>query len=188
MLGLHMRASEAGMLMAATAVTTMVFGPVSGWLSDRFGRVWFAAIGAAAATLSFVFMLGFNLQSSVGTIAPVFVLLGVGVGTFQPANNSTLMGAVTREHLGTASALIATQRQVGIAIGMAVTGSLFSAWKEGYQEGLVKLGIDGVSASRMAIPMAFHDVLVMSIFINVAVIVLCLLPLWSRGKSLLKTG
>jgi EmrB/QacA subfamily drug resistance transporter len=188
MLGLHKRASEAGMLMAATAVTTMVFGPVSGWLSDRFGRIRFAAIGAGAATLSFVFMLGFDLQSSVGTIAPVFVLLGVGAGTFQPANNSIIMGAVTREHLGTASALIATQRQVGIAIGMAVTGALFSAWKEGYQEGLVKLGIDGVSASRMAIPMAFHDVLVLSIFINVAVIVLCLLPLWSRGKSLLKTG
>jgi EmrB/QacA subfamily drug resistance transporter len=187
MLGLHMRASEAGLLMAATSVTTMVFGPVSGWLSDRFGPVWFAAIGAAAATLSFVFMLGLDLQSSVGTIAAVFVLLGVGAGTFQPANNSIIMGAVTREHLGTASALIATQRQVGIAIGMAVTGTLFSTWKDGYQEGLVKLGMDGTSASRTAIPLAFHDVLLVSILINVVVVVLCLLPLWPRGKTPPKT-
>jgi len=187
MLGLHMRASEAGLLMAATSVTTMVFGPVSGWLSDRFGPVWFGAIGAAAATLSFVFMLGLDLQSSVGTIAAVFVLLGVGAGTFQPANNSIIMGAVTREHLGTASALIATQRQVGIAIGMAVTGTLFSTWKDGYQEGLVKLGMDGTSASRTAIPLAFHDVLLVSILINVVVVVLCLLPLWPRGKTPPKT-
>jgi EmrB/QacA subfamily drug resistance transporter len=183
MLGLHMRATEAGLLMAATSVTTMVFGPVSGWLSDRFGRVWFASIGAAAATLSFVFMLGFDLQSSVGTIAAVFVLLGVGAGTFQPANNSIIMGAVSREHLGTASALMATQRQVGIAIGMAVSGTLFSAWKQAYQEGLVKLGTDGACASEMAIHMAFHDVLLISIFINVVVVVLSLLPLWSRGKK-----
>jgi EmrB/QacA subfamily drug resistance transporter len=183
MLGLHMRATEAGLLMAATSVTTMVFGPVSGWLSDRFGRVWFASIGAAAATLSFVFMLGFDLQSSVGTIAAVFVLLGVGAGTFQPANNSIIMGAVSREHLGTASALMATQRQVGIAIGMAVSGTLFSAWKQAYQEGIVKLGTDGACASEMAIPMAFHDVLLISIFINVVVVVLSLLPLWSRGKK-----
>jgi EmrB/QacA subfamily drug resistance transporter len=187
MLGLDMRASEAGLLMAATSVTTMVFGPVSGWLSDRFGRVWFAAMGAAAATLSFVFMLGFDLQSSVGNIAAVFVLLGVGAGTFQPANNSIIMGAVTREHLGTASALMATQRQVGIAVGMAVTGTLFSAWKDGYQEGLVKLGTDGTSASRTAIPLAFHDVLLVSILINVVVVVLCLLPLWSMGKNSPKT-
>ncbi len=183
MLGLHMRASEAGLLMAATSVTTMVFGPVSGWLSDRFGPVWFAAIGAAAATLSFVFMLGFDLQSSVGTIAAAFVLLGVGAGTFQPANNSIIMGAVTREHLGTASALIATQRQVGIAIGMAVTGTLFSTWKDGYQEGLVKLGMDGISASRTAIPLSFHDVLLVSILINVVVVVLCLLPLWPMKQK-----
>jgi EmrB/QacA subfamily drug resistance transporter len=183
MLGLHMRASEAGLLMVATSVTTMVFGPVSGWLSDRFGRVWFAAIGAAAATLSFVFMLGFDLKSSAETIIPVFVLLGVGAGTFQPANNSIIMGAVSREHLGTASALIATQRQVGIAIGMAVTGTLFSIWKEGYQEGLVRLGIDGDSATERAISMAFHDVVLISIFLNVVVVVLSLLPLWPKGKS-----
>jgi MFS family permease len=183
MLALHMPASGAGLLMAATSVTTMVFGPISGWLSDRFGRVWFAAIGAAAATLSYVLMLGFDLQSSVGTIAMAFVVLGIGAGTFQPANNSIIIGAVSREHLGTASALIATQRQVGIAIGMAAIGTLFSAWKEEYEQGLVKLGVDAVRASDTAIPMAFHDVVLVSIFINVSVVVLSLLPLWSRGKK-----
>jgi EmrB/QacA subfamily drug resistance transporter len=183
MLALHMRASEAGMLMAATSVTTMVFGPVSGWLSDRFGRVWFAVIGAAAATVSFVLMLGFDLHSSVGTIAAVFVLLGIGAGTFQPANNSIIMGAVSREHLGTASALVATQRQVGIAVGMAVTGTLYSAWNDGYREELVRQGMDGAYASEAAIPMAFHDVALVSVFINVAVVVLCLLPLWTKGKK-----
>jgi EmrB/QacA subfamily drug resistance transporter len=180
MLGLQMRASDAGLLMAATSATTLVFGPVSGWLSDRFGPVWFAAIGAAAATLSFVCMLGFDLESAAATVAAVFVLLGVGAGTFQPANNSIIMSAVTREHLGTASALIATQRQVGIAVGMAWTGTLFSAWRDGYQEGLVKIGMNGDSASRAAIPPAFHDVLLVSILINAVVVALCLLPLWPR--------
>jgi len=184
MLGLQLRASDAGLLMAVTSLTTMVFGPISGWLSDRFGRVWFAAIGAAAATLSFALMLGFDLQSPTGTVAAVFVLLGVGAGTFQPANNSIIMGAVTREHLGTASALIATQRQVGIAVGMAWTGTLFSAWRDGYQEGLVKVGTEASVASKTAIPLAFHDVLVVSILINVAAVVLCLLPLLAKRKEL----
>ena len=181
MLGLHLRPSEAGMLMAATSVTTMVFGPLSGWLSDRFGRVWFAAIGAAAATLSFIFMLGFDLHSAAGTIAPVFVLLGVGAGTFQPANNSIIMGAVDRDHLGTASALIATQRQVGLAVGMAVTGTLYSSWRSGYEERFVEQGVDVIYASKMAIPLAFHDIVLISIFINGVVVALSLLPLWARA-------
>jgi EmrB/QacA subfamily drug resistance transporter len=183
MLGLHMQPSEAGMLMAATSLTTMVFGPVSGWLSDRFGRVWFAAVGAAAATLSFVFMLGFDLQSSPATIAPVFVLLGVGAGTFQPANNSIIMGAVSREQLGTASALIATQRQVGIAVGMALTGTLFSLWKAGYEQGLIDQGMGKALASETAIPMAFHDVVLISVFINVVVVALSLLPLCKKNDK-----
>jgi EmrB/QacA subfamily drug resistance transporter len=183
MLGLHLRASEAGILMAVNSVTTMVFGPISGWLSDRFGRIWFAAAGSAATAVSFALMLGFDLQSSVGTIATAFVMLGVGVGAFQPSNNSIIMGAVSREHLGTASALIATQRQVGIAVGMAMCGTLYSTWKEGYQEKLVEQGIEGVLASEMAIPMAFHDVVLISVLINVAVMILCLLPSWVRKES-----
>jgi EmrB/QacA subfamily drug resistance transporter len=180
--GLHLRALEAGTLMAATSVTTMVFGPVSGWLSDRFGPVWFAALGSAAATLSFVLMLGFDLQSSARTIAPVFVLLGVGVGTFQPANSSIILSGVGRKHLGTASAIIATQRQVGIAVGMAVTGALYASWLDSYHEVFAQQGLSGASASEMAIPLAFHDVLLISIVMNAAVTALSLLPLW-RGRA-----
>jgi len=180
MLGLHLAPSHAGLLMAATSVTTMVFGPVSGWLSDRFNPVWFAAIGAAAAAVAYVFMLGFDLQSTVGSIAPVFVLLGIGVGTFQPSNNSIVMGTASREHLSTASALIATQRQVGIAVGMAVVGTLFSARTESFHQALLREGMEATRASEMAIPLAFHDVLLLSIVINVLVVILCLLPLWIK--------
>ena len=180
MLGLHLVPSEAGLLMATTSVTTMVFGPMSGWLSDRFGPVRFAAIGATATALAYVCMLGFDLQSTVGSIAPVFVLLGVGAGTFQPANNSIIMGAASRERLSTASALIATYRHVGIAVGMAVTGTLFSAGTESFHQALTRQGIDTAYASELAIPLAFHDVLLLSIFINVMVLILCLLPLWIK--------
>ncbi|MBN2468750.1 MAG: MFS transporter [Deltaproteobacteria bacterium] len=183
MLGLNLRASEAGMLMAVTSVTTMVFGPISGWLSDKFGPVWFAAFGAAAAAMSFLFMLGFDLQSSTQAITPVFVLVGIGAGTFQPANNSIIMSAVQRENLGTASAIIATQRQVGIAVGMAWTGTLFTLWENGYRQDFLQQGMDEVCASRAAIPAAFHDVVAVSIFINVIVVILSLLPLWTKKEN-----
>jgi hypothetical protein len=41
--------------------------------------------------------------------------------------------------------------------------------------------MDGTAASRTAIPLAFHDVLLVSILVNVVVV--SLLPLWSRGKT-----
>jgi EmrB/QacA subfamily drug resistance transporter len=186
MLGLHLGSSHAGLLMATTSVTTMVFGPISGWLSDRFKPMWFAAIGAALAALAYGLMLGFDLQSTVGSIAPVFVILGMGVGTFQPSNNSLVMGTVSREHLSTASALIATHRQVGIAVGMAVAGTLYSARTERFQQAFLQEGIEAARASELAIPLAFHDVLLLSILINVLVVILCLLPLWLKKPNLVQ--
>jgi hypothetical protein len=75
---------------------------------------------------------------------------------------------------------MATYRQVGIAVGMAVTGTLFSAGTESFHQALTRQGIDGAYASELAIPLAFHDVLLLSIFINVIVLILCLLPLWIK--------
>ena len=172
--GLGLTASAAGLLMAVNAMTTIVVGPVSGSLSDRFGPVWFSTIGAAATAAAFYCMRGFDLETSVTTIVPVLVLLGVGVGCFQPSNNSMIMGAVTREHLGTASALIATQRQVGLSLGMALAGSLFSVRRVMYQAELLEQGLETDSVARLSIPLAFQDVLVISVLICLLVVLLCM--------------
>jgi len=172
--GLGLTASAAGLLMAVNAMTTIVVGPISGSLSDRFGPVWFSTIGAAATAAAFYLMRGFDLETHITTIVPVLILLGVGVGCFQPSNNSIIMGAVTREHLGTASALIATQRQVGLSMGMALVGSLFSARRTIYQAELLGQGLKNDYVLRLSIPLAFQDVLLISVFICLSVVLLCL--------------
>jgi len=172
--GLGLTASAAGLLMAVNAMTTIVVGPISGSLSDRFGPVWFSTIGAAATAAAFYLMRGFDLETHITTIVPVLILLGVGVGCFQPSNNSSIMGAVTREHLGTASALIATQRQVGLSMGMALVGSLFSARRAVYQTELLGQGLKNDYVLRLSIPLAFQDVLLISVFICLSVVLLCL--------------
>jgi len=163
--GLLLTPTEAGLLMAVTSATTLVFGPLSGALSDRFGAVWFAALGAGVAGVAFVFMLGFGPETRVTAIIPVLALLGVGVGTFQPSNNSIIMGSVTRNRLGTASALIATQRQVGIAVGMAFGGTVFSARRIVHQGALTKYGLESTYAEGLSVSLAFHDALLISTFI-----------------------
>ena len=92
------------------------------------------------------------------------------------------MGAVTKEHVGTASALIATQRQVGLSLGMALAGSLFSARRAMHQVELLGQGLETDYVVRLSIPLAFQDVLLISVFIGLFVVLLCLLP----GKR--KTG
>ena len=54
-------------------------------------------------------------------------LIGVGTATFQAPNNSTIMNSVPPERLGTASASVATARNIGTATGLALAGTILVA-------------------------------------------------------------
>ncbi|MBN1105329.1 MAG: MFS transporter [Deltaproteobacteria bacterium] len=167
--------SEAGLLLAVNSMATIVSGPISGSLSDRLGAAWFAAAGAAVMTLSFVFMLGFDLQTGAQAIVPALILLGVGIGMFQPPNNSLILGSVPRTRLGTASALMATLRQVGLSLGMALAGTLYAYRISIQQEHLTRQGLPWSEAVRSAIPSALHEALGVSILLSIPVIALSFL-------------
>ncbi|MFP3911276.1 MAG: MFS transporter [Desulfobacteraceae bacterium] len=155
--------SKAGMLMAVTSVVTLGAGPLSGTLSDRFKTFKFAALGAGVIGSAYGIMLSFDLHTPVPMVASVLVLLGMGIGSFHPPNNSLIMSSVDKDHLGTASALIATYRQVGILVGMAVTSTLFSARAALHQEVFLSRGLPQAGARSLAIPPAFHEVLYLGI-------------------------
>jgi EmrB/QacA subfamily drug resistance transporter len=181
MQGIHLSPLESGMLMAVVSMVTMVTSPVSGTLSDRFGPVWPSLFGAGATTAAFFCMLGFNLQTGIGTIIVILILLGLGVGAFQPPNNSTIMGAVKRVKLGSASALIATERQVGISLGMAMAGAIFSARQAMYQSALRVEGFNETEVLRRSISPAYREVLLISAFLALGAMVFALL--YARGKA-----
>ena len=84
------------------------------------------------------------------------------------------MGAVAREKLGSASALIATERQVGISLGMALSGAVFSARQALYQGLLRAEGWNQGEALRRSIAPAYHEVLLISVFLAAGAMVLAL--------------
>jgi EmrB/QacA subfamily drug resistance transporter len=181
--GVRFSPMQTGLLLAVVSMVTIVSSPLSGALSDRIGRVWLSSFGAAATTAAFFLMLGFDLQTKATAIIPVLILLGIGVGSFQPPNNSTIMGAVARERLGSASALIATQRQVGISLGMALAGAIFSERRLIYLNRLSQEGSGETDALRQSIPPAFHDVLLMSVILGSGAVILALLSI-AREKRI----
>jgi EmrB/QacA subfamily drug resistance transporter len=168
--GIGLAPASAGLLIAVNSMATIIFGPVSGSLSDRFGPFWFSVLGGAFMTIAFLFMLGLGLDTGVATMAFSFIALGIGIGMFNPSNNSIIMGSVTRDRLGMASALIATLRQVGLSLGTAIAGATFSARLVTHKAQLRLQGLDGKDLDRHSIPPAFHDVLLISVILGVVVI------------------
>lgn len=115
-----------GIVFLAVPLVMSVAAPFSGWLSDRTNSYVLSSIGVGIASVS-ILWLGY-LSSSSGSIDVVLrlALLGLGMGLFQAPNNSIIMGSLPKEKLGIAAGTLGTMRNMGMVIGIAVSGAVFS--------------------------------------------------------------
>jgi hypothetical protein len=72
-------------------------------------------------------MTGLDGGSSWTHLIPGFIVAGVGSGIVNPPLASTAVGVVTPQRSGMASGINTTFRQIGIAAGTAVYGSIFAS-------------------------------------------------------------
>lgn len=153
---------KTGLIMSAVSISTMISGPASGWLSDKYGQVKFSILGAIITAISFILMRTFSIDSNFVTIVPVLMVFGIGVGLFQAPNSSSIMGSVSLDHLGSASALIGTLRSVGIAVGLALAGTIFSIRKAWYLANPETFQVEAAKLQSQAITSSFNDVAIYS--------------------------
>ncbi|MBE3584248.1 MAG: MFS transporter [Limnochordaceae bacterium] len=119
--------SRAGELLIAYPLTVMLVAPFAGWLSDRLGSLHLAAAGMGVMAVAIFFLSQLNAAAAAGDIVWRLALFGLGTGLFQSPNNSAIMGSVPRPRLGQASGMLATMRNVGMVLGIAVSGATFSS-------------------------------------------------------------
>ena len=130
--GLVLTALPAGFALGATAADRLL--PTG--MSDR-GR---CLLGALVCVGALAVMLAVPMTS--GSLPPVLVLLGLGLGTFTPANNALIMGAIPAGSSGTGGGLVNMARGLGTALGVAlVTLALHVA----------PLGTAGLNGARWAL-------------------------------------
>ena len=123
---LDYRPREAALIMTPTAFVLAVTGPIAGRLSDTRGPRMPATAGAVIVAAGFV---GFSFA---GTETPFYVVslaaasLGLGMGLFQPANNSSVLSAVEAGRYGVASAFLTLVRNLGQITGVALAAALLA--------------------------------------------------------------
>ncbi|HEY9207099.1 MAG TPA: MFS transporter [Candidatus Methanoperedens sp.] len=117
---------EVGIVLIAVPVVMSVVSPISGWLYDKTNSNLLSSIGLAIASLS-TLSLGFlSPSSSFIDVALRMALFGLGTGLFQAPNNSIIMSSLPREKLGIAAGMLGTMRNMGMVIGVAISGAVFS--------------------------------------------------------------
>ncbi len=115
-----------GFVFMAVPLVMSVVSPLSGWLSDRTNSYVLSSIGIGIAAFSILSLGYLTLDSSFTDVALRLSFLGLGMGLFQPPNNSIIMGSLPKEQLGIAAGVMGTMRNTGMVIGVAVSGAVFS--------------------------------------------------------------
>lgn len=118
--------SQAGYLMVTLFAFLFVFAPISGSLSDRIGSRMLCTLGMAIVTLSLYLLSGISPDFSKMAIAWRLALAGAGTAIFTAPNNAAAMGAVPARHMGIAAGTVATVRNLGMVLGIALAGTIFN--------------------------------------------------------------
>jgi MFS family permease len=84
----------AGIYMLPLTVGMLCAGPLSGYLSDRFGARWFATGGMLGAALSFVALSLLPVDFPFALFAAALALMGVSMGMFASPNRAAVMNSL----------------------------------------------------------------------------------------------
>jgi EmrB/QacA subfamily drug resistance transporter len=167
-----------GLLYLPMPLATMCTAPISGGLSDRYGSRYLSAAGALIMSVGLLMLSFLGTGTSSLYIILSMIVTGFGFGIFQTPNNSAIMGNVSPQNRGIASGTLATMRNSGMVMGVAVSGALFSFLETRAMGRFEHLGRTGSLLHSSAFVFALHDT-----FLTAAAVALL-----AMTASLLKGG
>lgn len=111
---------HAGILIIPFSIAFVLFGPLSGYLSDRYGSRMLASLGLAVSALASFIFASLPVDAPYAELVLAMVLAGAGGGMFVAPNMSSLMSSVPATRRGVASGTAATLFNTGFLLSLSV--------------------------------------------------------------------
>jgi MFS family permease len=145
----------AGIYMLPLTAGFLLVGPVSGYLSDKFGAKYFATGGMLIGALSFGLLMLLPANFTYWIFASLLVLTGVGAGLFAAPNSTAVMNSVPAEQRGQASGMKFTFMNAGQVLSIGIFFSLMilglsASLPKTMESALVAQNVPKAVASRVA--------------------------------------
>jgi MFS family permease len=145
----------AGIYLLPLTIGFLVAGPVSGYLSDRFGARTFATGGLIVVGATFLGLMQLPVDFSYWAFAVLLAVNGIGSGLFSAPNTTSIMNSVPAHQRGAASGMrgtffnSGTSLSIGIFFSLMIAG-LASTLPRTLSQGLIAQGVPGGVAHRIA--------------------------------------
>ncbi|MEY2440821.1 MAG: hypothetical protein QOJ46_247 [bacterium] len=145
----------AGIFMLPLTAGMLVAGPLSGWLSDRFGARYFATGGMLTAALTFALLLALPIDFPYLPFAAILLLNGVSMGMFASPNRAAVMNSLPPGDRGAGGGMNQTFQNsaqvlsIGVFFSLMIVG-LAATLPHALSTGLEAHGVAAATADRVA--------------------------------------
>ncbi|WP_329427628.1 MFS transporter [Streptosporangium sp. NBC_01495] len=141
----------AGIYLGPLTLGFLVAGPVSGYLSDRYGAKLLATGGLLLMAVTFLGMLALPVVFGYPAFALLLLFNGIGSGLFSAPNTTAVMNSVPADQRGVASGIRATFQNAGMVLSIGVFFSLLVTGLSQSLPGALHAGLTAQSVPAHAV-------------------------------------
>ncbi len=116
--------ARAGLELMAMPLAFGIVAPIAGRIADRVGARPLTVSGMTLVAASLLTLSA--LRPGTFGLLLLLSIIGIGLGLFTSPNNAAIMGAAPPDQAGMASGILNMTRGFGTALGLALTGLVFS--------------------------------------------------------------
>ncbi len=117
----------AGLYLIPTSLSLAAFGPVSGWLSDKYGARGLATLGLVVSSFGFLMLAQLGPTTTPAQLLIPLFLVGSGMGLFASPNRASMMNAVPPDVRGITAGMGTTLVNVGSTFSLGIAFSFVTA-------------------------------------------------------------
>lgn len=118
-------ALHTGLTLLPLSLAVMISAPLSAFINKYINPKHLTQIGLGLSSIGFlIFYWTLTVDSTVWTLAPGFIIFGLGMGLIMAQVSNITLSAVTPQEAGEASGVNNTLRMVGQTLGSAILGAI----------------------------------------------------------------
>jgi len=171
----------AGIFLTPISASLACTGPISGWLSDKYGARLLSSVGLVVSMVGFIILSTLGPTTTFPALAVPLIFVGSGMGLFAAPNRASIMNSVSAGERGIASGTSVTLVNIGATFSLAIAFLIMATVTPA--AALEQIFLGRVVSSSASSVTSFIGSIHLVYYASVGFLIAALVPSLSRGAQ-----